>query len=756
MAVDTFPWFVNDRTCARSRQDTISHPTQQQEQQQQQQQQYQHQSHQKRHTASPTAQTFREATAAVVNGEKACGTGSTGPGSHPSSLAEGTLNTATSPTSHQCTEPRDQPQQQQQGQGVSYLMPPRRPEGTTTGLSDNNPHQQNSRQSSPGSPGAHAVAHSRDQIANRRPPTSTPRSGFRLQLPPLNMGASDVRNILNPLDQQHRSPALGLPRHSGITRGRESPSIERPASGGSGLARSPADGVMSHYSTSAMASPSYPFPAQLPSPSTAARLEESTSPHTTASAAQHWQQQRQLPAMSVPNTPQPGAAHNLPPSRDMGPDRIQRSFSLSAPITGARSLKHEHHHNSPASSSSWGPEPSISALGVPRRPSPLPHGPSPIGGRTVSQPLQRQSVPPLAGGEQLNPARKRSRGELGPDTSNLYRGGSEETNALPGLTRGPSLLYNQMLKRGGDTRQSMVLIPQGGGQIECTVDLKQGSIAADEKRRRNAEASKRFRERKKDHNLQTDQELRESQRQLRAISQELDYWRDESRRLLNMMAPAMRHEAERTAPPMPQYPSESSGDDHSITHISEQQGGSQRSGRASSAAPRGRGRRPANPSSHMSTQGPQGRQSEGDSPAYSDMSSVGQEPPARRRRTDEMGSYLAYGTPSQSPQAPAPMVPHPQSGTATPSPRPHSNGGPPPPAGGSHHPSLPPLNPGLGFLPPPPGISYRGPTHPGMPLGTPPASHAHPPPLLQQPGQPLYPPMSRAPVETGWATGPSG
>ncbi|KAI6361109.1 hypothetical protein MCOR25_006574 [Pyricularia grisea] len=639
-------------------------------------------------------------------------------------------------------------------------MSPRRTESATTGLSDNTP-SPIPRLPGPGLPGAHHVEQVRSQVTDRQAHTSTPRSGLGLQLPPISMGASDVRNILNPLDQ-HPSPALGLPRHSSMARGLDSPSVEqRPASVGSGLARSPVDGVPARYSTGAMASPSYPFPIQLPSPSTV-RPEESTSPRTV-SAAQQWQQQRQLPALSAPNTPQQSGPTSLPPSREMGPDRTQRSFSLAGPMTGNRSVESEqqqqqqqHQHNLPALSPSWGPGPGISPLNVPRRPSPtggasLPHGAPPFSSRTASQPPNRQGLPPLAA-DQLNPSTKRPRDDSGSDTSNLYRGSSEETSGLPGPSRGTSLLYNQMLRRGGEPRQSMVLIPQGGGQIECTVDLKQGSIAADEKRRRNAEASKRFRERKKDHNLQTDQELRESQRQNSALIHERDYWREEYRRVLNMMPPAMRHEAERTAPPMPQHPSESSGDDHGHSPISQQQGAPQRAGRGSGSG-RGRGRRQANPQSFMSSQTPQGRQSEGGSPAYSDMSSVGQEPAARRRRTDDYGNYMAYGTPSQSPQAPAHILPHGHSGTATPSPRPVSNGGPPPPAGHPHH-SLPPLNPGPGFLPPPGSMSYRG---PGLPAGTPPATHSpqqHP--MHQVTGQPQYPPMSRPPVETRWATGPSG
>ncbi|QBZ59341.1 hypothetical protein PoMZ_04302 [Pyricularia oryzae] len=753
VAIDTFPWFVNDSTCARSRQDATSLGTQQQHQQEKQQ-------YQDRDPAIPATQAPGEAKVAAVDGEKACGTGSTNTSPRSSPSVQGTTTAATSPGSHQCTEFQDQSQQQQQQQqvqGASHLMSPRRPESTTTGPSDNtrSPIQ---RLPGPGLPGARPAEQGRDQVTDRQAHTSSLRSGLGLQLPPISMGASDVRNILNPLDQ-HQSPALGLHRHSSMARGLDTPSVERPASVGSGLARSPADGVPARYSTGAMPSPSYPFPIQLPSPSTV-RPEESTSPHTT-SAAHQWQQQRQLPALSAPNTPHQSGPTSLPPSREMGPDRTQRSFSLAGgPMSGNRPIESEQQqqHTLPALSPSWGPGPGISPLGVPRRPSPaggpsVRHGASPFDNRTPSQPPNRQGLPPLAT-DQLNPPTKRSRDDSESDTSNLYRGSSEETSGLPGQSRGTSL-YNQMLRRGGEPRQSMVLIPQGGGQIECTVDLKQGSIAADEKRRRNAEASKRFRERKKDHNLQTDQELRESQRQNSALIHERDYWREEYRRVLSMMPPAMRHEAERTAPPMPQHPSESSGDDHGHSPISQQQGGSQRAGRGSGSG-RGRGRRQANPQSFMSSQTPQGRQSEGGSPAYSDMSSVGQEPAARRRRTDDYGNYMAYGTPSQSPQAPAHILPHGHSGTATPSPRPVSNGGPPPPAG-PPHPSLPPLNPGPGFLPPPGSMSYRGPAHPGLPAGTPPAAHSpQPHPMHHLPGQPPYPPMSRPPVETRWATGPSG
>ncbi|TLD31609.1 hypothetical protein PspLS_02321 [Pyricularia sp. CBS 133598] len=754
VAIDTFPWFVNDSTCARSRQDATSLGTQQQQQQQQEQQAYQD-----RDPAIPATQAPGEAKAATVDGEKACGTGSTNSSPRSSPSVQGTTTAATSPGSHQCTEFQDQSQQQQQQvQEASHLMSPRRHESTTTGPSDNTP-SPIPRLPGSGLPGARLIEQVRDQVTDRQAHTSTPRSGLGLQLPPISMGASDVRNILNPLDQ-HPSPALGLARHSSMARGLDSPNVERPASVGSGLARSPADGPPARYSIGAMPSPSYPFPIQLPSPS-AVRPEESISPHTV-SAAHQWQQQRQLPALSAPNTPQQSGPTSLPSSRDIGPDRTQRSFSLATPMPGNRPTESEQQqqqqHTLPALSPSWGPGPGISPLGVPRRPSPAggpshPHGAPPFGNRTVSQPSNRQGLPPMAA-DQLNPPTKRSRADSGSDTSNLYRGSSEEASGLPGPSRGSSL-YNQMLRRGGEPRQSMVLIPQGGGQIECTVDLKQGSIAADEKRRRNAEASKRFRERKKDHNLQTDQELRESQRQNSALIHERDYWREEYRRVLNMMPQAMRHEAERTAPPMPQHPSESSGDDHGHSPISQPQGGSQRAGRGSGSG-RGRGRRQANPQSFMSSQTPQGRQSEGGSPAYSDMSSVGQEPAARRRRTDEYGNYMAYGTPSQSPQAPAHILPHGHSGTATPSPRPVSNGGPPPPAG-PPHPSLPPLNPGPGFLPPPGSMSYRGPAHPGLPTVTPPATHSPQPHAMHHlPGQPPYPPMSRPPVETRWATGPSG
>nr|EAQ71294.1 hypothetical protein MGCH7_ch7g701 [Pyricularia oryzae 70-15] len=88
------------------------------------------------------------------------------------------------------------------------------------------------------------------------------------------------------------------------------------------------------------------------------------------------------------------------------------------------------------------------------------------------------------------------------------------------------------------------------GAIECTVDLKQGSAAADAKRRRDARAAQRCRDRKRMHNLKTEQELARCQRRVAQLSHELDQLRRRNKLLLDMMPPGMREDAERAASPV--------------------------------------------------------------------------------------------------------------------------------------------------------------------------------------------------------------
>ncbi|QBZ65787.1 hypothetical protein PoMZ_12751 [Pyricularia oryzae] len=432
------------------------------------------------------------------------------------------------------------------------------------------------------------------------------------------MKASNLRNILNPLDQQHlnaeyttvpartttfgaatttttpaaaaaAAAAVAAAVASGNTLSTAAPrTLVGLNDGRPSTAASAATAITPSSSGSAFAAPPHRFPS---------REDRSISPRILPQGTQEWERQRLLPAINGLSTPH-ASPRVLPLPRDIAVQQQQQqqqqqqspasSRSLSVTTPQARLPKQEFSQQQqqqqqlalPAGSSPW----SSTGHGATPRRLLSPFGgdltaqgtPSPFSSRAMSQPLDRQQPLALAA-TSTNASSTSSIGSS--DSSNGTSNNAAAAavvSALPSTTttttRGRPPLYSRgFWIRDQDGREPVISIPLGGGggvvgsssggggggggggvvgAIECTVDLKQGSAAADAKRRRDARAAQRCRDRKRMHNLKTEQELARCQRRVAQLSHELDQLRRRNKLLLDMMPPGMREDAERAASPV--------------------------------------------------------------------------------------------------------------------------------------------------------------------------------------------------------------
>ncbi|TLD22239.1 hypothetical protein PspLS_08048 [Pyricularia sp. CBS 133598] len=409
------------------------------------------------------------------------------------------------------------------------------------------------------------------------------------------MKASNLRNILNPLDQQHLNAEYTTvpPRTTILGAAAAAATTTTPAAAAAAVAAAVAsrntlstaaprtlvglnDGRPSTATATAItpSSSSSAFSASHRFPS---REDRSISPRILPQGTQEWERQRLLPAINGLSTPH-ASPQVLPLPRDMAVQQQQQSSdrtrqqqqqqqspassqSLSVTTPQARLPKQEFPQQQqqqlalPATSSPW----SSTGHGATPRRLLSPFGgdlaaqgtPSPFSSRTMSQPLDRQQPASLA----ATTTNTASTSSIGSSDSNHSTNAA--ASAFPSAARGRPPLYSRgFWIRDEEGREPVISIPLGGGvvggvgAIECTVDLKQGSAAADAKRRRDARAAQRCRDRKRMHNLKTEQELARCQRRVAQLSHEVDQLRKRNRLLLDMMPVALREDAERAASPV--------------------------------------------------------------------------------------------------------------------------------------------------------------------------------------------------------------
>ncbi|KAK4456150.1 hypothetical protein QBC34DRAFT_10708 [Podospora aff. communis PSN243] len=359
--------------------------------------------------------------------------------------------------------------------------------------------------------------------------------------------------------------------------------------------------------------------------------------------------------------------------------------------------------------------------------------------RSLSQPMMSHGMPTTSAQEQPPPGSLAR--ELG--GRSLYSPGPPfgtpvpQTRGMMGEARWAAGVVGQLPPSGsvgrtlqlGDGQQHLLAItPHHGEEILIPVDYHQASKQADEKRQRNAGASARFRQRKKEREKEQQQGLQkleaqnrelerkneELEKRNRELEAERDFYRGERNRLRDIVArtPSISEWADR-GPPSPtpsrsaaSYPAENSPLPAPVP------------------APL------PHPlyAQHHALAHPHPSPS-----SYGDPSML--ERPARRRRTD---SEPHLGTPSYRPTTPASLPPLP--------------GGPPPAFSIPPSPRLAP-SPGTARLPP---IRFDHP-HPASETPSPVQGGVPPPPAQPQAGQAsTYPSYTKAPYETGWATGPRG
>ncbi|KAK0645999.1 hypothetical protein B0T16DRAFT_412390 [Cercophora newfieldiana] len=370
--------------------------------------------------------------------------------------------------------------------------------------------------------------------------------------------------------------------------------------------------------------------------------------------------------------------------------------------------------------------------------------------RSLSQPMMGHGMPPTPSSQEQPPAGALTREQLG--GRSLYSPGPPfgtpvpQSRAMMGEARWAAGVVGQLPPSGsagrtlqlGDGQQHLLAItPTHGEEILIPVDYHQASKQADEKRQRNAGASARFRQRKKEkekeqqqglqklesQNRELEKKIEELERRNQELEGERDFYRGERNRLRDIVSrtPSISEWADR-GPPSP-APSRSAGSSYPTDNSP-----------LPAPAP--------TPLPHPHLQGhplyahPQSLAHPHPHPSpasYGDPSML--ERPARRRRTD---SEPQLGTPSYRPTTPASLPPLP--------------GGP----AYAMPPQSPHLaaSPGAARLPP---IRFDNNPHPTSETPPPLQPGPPPPPAPQQIGQAsAYPSFSKAPYETGWATGPRG
>lgn len=281
--------------------------------------------------------------------------------------------------------------------------------------------------------------------------------------------------------------------------------------------------------------------------------------------------------------------------------------------------------------------------------------------------------------------------------------------------------------RGPETQPHLTLQTNTGEHITVPLDVHQGSRQADEKRHRNAGASARFRQRKKERDKdmrdtlsRLESENRDVTRHNQELQAERDFYRNERNRLreLVLRTPEIREHAER-GPPSPRSARSGAAP-----------GGRTGEGLRSFAGPFAAGGS-ANPSASSPTSSTQQQHP----PPYSgDL-----ERPTRRRRTDpptadfgaaEFGATPYPMRPAQTPSTLPPIVTQGLQGFPTPI------ASAPPSA------RLPPLRFDQSSASPTALQAAGG-------FGQQQAQPQQPPSLQTQ-----FPPYGRPPHEMGWAAGP--
>ncbi|KAK6067873.1 hypothetical protein SCUP515_09935 [Seiridium cupressi] len=190
----------------------------------------------------------------------------------------------------------------------------------------------------------------------------------------------------------------------------------------------------------------------------------------------------------------------------------------------------------------------------PRMPGILPPGNVPnlnTQSRSSSQPMLSRSGPPA---QEIPPRRQETPDQ--PHRAPMFPPPSSYATSIPPTGRGfpalspadprwPPLLGGQQGVRSTgmpEEQSTLVFATPGGEPVEFTIDKTNGSRQADEKRQRNAGASARFRQRKKDKDQQKEAMIeklqaqnRELERRLRDLETERERYRAERDRLRDVV-----------------------------------------------------------------------------------------------------------------------------------------------------------------------------------------------------------------------------
>ncbi|KAF4870213.1 hypothetical protein CGCSCA1_v010519 [Colletotrichum siamense] len=347
------------------------------------------------------------------------------------------------------------------------------------------------------------------------------------------------------------------------------------------------------------------------------------------------------------------------------------------------------------------PPPSLPFSGPPSLgPPPSTMGPMTTPPRSISQPMvgqlphaDRPQLPPMA----RDPRGPEYQGQQGmmPSGPNYPPQVSPPGPVWSAPGSGTALYQSLRSESAKAVMEGGIMFRIGGDSgMVVPVDVHQASKQADEKRQRNAGASARFRQRKKERDAEQiatmnklEQRNRELESRLRDLTQERDFYRDERNRLREVVLRTPLSDMA-NGPPSP---------------TSSRSGGSMAETSPMAQAP-------------ILSHPQQGY--------ASSESSV--ERPARRRRTDS---------------APTPEFSVPSYGTPVPQPG-----------------NLPPMQAGAyGMMQRPPSTAPGGERLPPLramegPFGAPGTE----PGMVQTPGGPMYPSYTRVPHETGFASRPPG
>ncbi|KAF4814658.1 hypothetical protein CGCSCA5_v007582 [Colletotrichum siamense] len=347
------------------------------------------------------------------------------------------------------------------------------------------------------------------------------------------------------------------------------------------------------------------------------------------------------------------------------------------------------------------PPPSLPFSGPPSLgPPPSTMGPMTTPPRSMSQPMvgqlphaDRPQLPPMA----RDPRGPEYQGQQGmmPSGPNYPPQVSPPGPVWSAPGSGTALYQSLRSESAKAVMEGGIMFRIGGDSgMVVPVDVHQASKQADEKRQRNAGASARFRQRKKERDAEQiatmnklEQRNRELESRLRDLTQERDFYRDERNRLREVVLRTPLSDMA-NGPPSP---------------TSSRSGGSMAETSPMAQAP-------------ILSHPQQGY--------ASSESSV--ERPARRRRTDS---------------APTPEFSVPSYGTPVPQPG-----------------NLPPMQAGAyGMMQRPPSTAPGGERLPPLramegPFGAPGTE----PGMVQTPGGPMYPSYTRVPHETGFASRPPG